>query len=196
MQPELDSWWWPELEYWVLWQSIVTVAVAMGAVMIGFVKSRWGRVIGITVLTFITLYAIALAEKIKTKPDRDHVYLFVNPNRTEIIDGKILLFTKSTGILDGVKICIAKTSDYGDAKKTACFVKDFDEENLPFTQLPPGQYTLNSDTKSNLGKVLQRIHIEEQDGKAITVSSEVVRIAKKKFICTLPERKGGKPCGL
>jgi hypothetical protein len=182
---------WPEWEYWVLWQSWVTMAVAVGAVMIGFVTGRWGRITGIAILAFVTLYAIALTEKIKTKPDRDYAYFFV-PNGAPVqSDGKVLLHRHATGPLSHIDIAFIQDGKNPFTDRYQYF--------FPGVQLPegsgyafviaPGDWWIDLDTLPIAGQVRERLNIVVNNGKVETLFVQVKRkFGRQEILCETPQR--------
>jgi uncharacterized protein YerC len=101
----------------------------------------------------------------------------------------------STGTLSGVKICFAHTSEYQHGKYLACLPPvDFNEGESFFTSVEMGDYTIDIDTKTRLGKVRQRLDIVENNGKAIVDISRVQRKETGEVICEIPAHDRIKPC--
>jgi hypothetical protein len=193
----------PAFEFWISGPAILAAATFVFATWLGLigVKGIEGRGIykvGLFALVFLTLaqwWQSARQEEEKAKPDRDYVFFFVSPKQSEIVDDKVMLFSYSTGVLDGVKICFSKTSDYQHSIYLLCPPPmNFDEGGNYFHPLPPDDYTIDSDTRSKLGKVREHLDIVQNNGHAVAVSASVRRKETGELLCELPAKDGVKPC--
>jgi hypothetical protein len=186
---------WPGLEYWISWPSIIALLGASGGVAIGFFRSRTDRVVGLGLLAVVLWYAIALTSSQREKPERDYAFFAINPQQAQVIDGKVKLFGISTGTLVGVKICFAHTSDYQNGKYLACLPPiDFNEGEFFFTSVEMGDYTIDIDTNTRLGKVRQRLDIVENNGKGVVDISRVQRKETGEVVCEIPSHDHIKRC--
>jgi hypothetical protein len=103
-----------------------------------------------------------------------------------------MLFRYSTGVLVG---CFSKTSDYAHGVYLSCPPpKDFDEGGGRFDLIPLDDYTIDSDAKSQLGKVREHLDIVQNNGHAVVVSAWVRRKETGELLCALPAKNGIKPC--
>ena len=187
---------WPESEFWLSLHSIVTLAVAMGAVMIGFFAGRWRRFFGIAVLAFITLYAISLTEKVRTKPERDYAYFFIPDGAPIQADGKVRLHRRATGPLFHVDLAfIRQGADIVNGYDYAFPGVRFPEgSGYAFTILP-GDWWIDIDPLARAGQVRQRLHIDIRDGKTITKFAQAKRkFGRSEILCETPKRDGVPPC--
>lgn len=183
---------WPEWEFWLLWQSWVTCAVAMGTIMIGFVTNRWSRAIGIAVLGFLTLYAIALTEKIQTKSERDYAYFFIPDNQPILPDGKIMLHRRATGPLSSVDFAFAQGTKgiLGKYVYSGQAVR-FPEGTGYAFPVEAEDWSIDIDPLPITGQVKQRLNISVEGGKATTVFAQVSRKhGKREILCETPKRNG------
>lgn len=181
---------WPEWGYWILWQSWVTLAVAMGAILVGFIKGRWARTVGITLLAFITLYAIALTEKNRTKPDRDYAYFYVPDGQFVLADGKILLHRRATGPLIHVDTAFVE-----DHKNHLNDYELFGPLRFPegtglAFPIRAGDWWIDIDPLPKAGQVRQRLNLAVNAGRVVTVFSQVRRkFGQGEILCETPQRE-------
>jgi hypothetical protein len=186
---------WPAPEYWLSWPSIIPLIGALLAVAIGFVRSASDRIIGLGLLAIVVWYSTALASSQKEKPEHDYTFLLVDPQQAQVVDGKVKLFSRSTGTMDGVRICFSHTGDYQSSKYLDCRPPlDFDQQKAAFGFIPMGDYTIDIDGKTRLGKVRQRLDLVENHGRAIAVLSRVQRKETGEVVCETPPHGSVKPC--
>ena len=191
---------WPEWEFWVSWPTIVTLGVAMGAVMIGFVTNRWGRAFGITILAFFTLYAIALNNKISTEPERTYAYLVVPPADNQTIKGgEVQLWTRANGVLNDIKACALRAADYERNHPFTCWYFDAPQGIRPprtkkLVQLGVGDWIIDVDGPGHKQTVMQWLSIRIDVGRAKAIASKVMRKSNGEILCETPERDGVPLC--
>jgi len=182
---------WPELEFWIYWPSLVALAIAVAATVIGFISNPWWRGVAIAILAFITLYGIALTNKISTKPERDYAYFYVPNNQTPTPNGKVRLHRRATGPLSSVAVAFARPprgllDEYEYAHPSARI-----PEGTGYAfEIEPGDWHIDVDPLSRKGQVKQRLHIEIKDGIVITIFAQVKRkFGGKDVLCETPKRE-------
>lgn len=182
---------WPEAEYWTLWQSWVALAVAMGAILVSFLTSRIARGISITVLAIITLYAIALTEKNRTKPDRDYAYFYVPDGQLALPDGKILLHRRATGPLNHVDTAFVEDyKNHLNAYAHAFPLRFPEGTGLMFYPIEAGDWWIDIDPLPKAGQVRQRLNIAINSGRVVTIFSQVKRkFGRGEILCETPQRE-------
>jgi hypothetical protein len=193
----------PPFEFWISGPAIIAAVTFLYATGLGAVGMKAIDVprlykAALFVLPFLTLaqwWSSARQEEEKAKPERDYVFFFVNPEHSEIVDGKVMLFRYSTGVLDGVKICVSKTSDYAHGTYQYCPPPmNFDEGGDHFALMPLDDYMIDSDARSKLGKVREHLDIVQDNGHALVVSAWVRRKETGELLCELPAKHGIKSC--
>lgn len=186
----------PELEFWVSWPSLVTLAIAVVAAVTGFMANPWKRAIAIAILALITLYGIALTNKISTEPERAYAYFVVPPASSQRLqDGKVQMFTKASGVLNDVKACALRTADYEKNYPFDCWYLDAPEGVRPPRAEEPvwlgaGDWTIDVDGPGHKQTIRQQLKICINDGRAEAVASKVVRKSNNETLCETPERDG------
>jgi len=193
----------PAFEFWVTAQTFiggVTFLFATGLAIIGLRNVAGKSVLKASVwaLVFLTgtqWWSSARQEELRTKPERDYAYIDVDPDYSEVVDGRVTLSRRSTGILDGVVICFSRTSEYSDGKYVTCSPPmNFDQGGRLFIRLPLDDYTIDSDAMTKLGKIRERLDIVQNNGRAVIVAMSIQRKESGELICESPKRPGIKPC--
>jgi hypothetical protein len=149
------------------------------------------------ILTGALWWNLAREEERRAKPERDYVYFFVRPDSEVSADGKTILFYRSTGILDGVKICVDQTFDYWNNGERAALCwpsRNFDENGGPFALVGMDDYTFDSDARTNLGKIREHLNIVQNHGRVVVLTMEVRRKTGGEILCAFPPRPGVRPC--
>ena len=186
---------WPSLEYWLSAPSIVALIAALGAVALGFIRVTTDRVVSLGILAVVVWYAVSFASSRREKPEHDYTFLLLDPEQAQVVDGKVTLFAKSTGEMDGVRVCFSLTGDYHSPNYSDCGPPFHSgEQNASFGTVGMGDYTIDIDADTKLGKVRERLDIVENHGKAVTVFSRVQRRETGEVLCEMPPHAGVKPC--
>ena len=182
---------WVEWEHWFQWSVWVTAAIAIGGVMLNFITSRWGRVIGIIALALATMYGIALTEKIKTKPDRDYAYFYVPAGALAQPDGKVMLHRRATGPLSHIDIAFIQSGKNPFVDKYPYW---FPSVRLPEGSglglaIEPADWLVDLDPLMKAGQVKQQLNIVTNNGKVITMFNQVKRkFGRQEILCETPQR--------
>lgn len=191
---------WPELQFWLSWPSLVLLAVAVVAAVTGFVKNPWKRAIAIIIFAFFTLYGIAITNKISTEPERVYAYFVVPPTGSQHFEGgKVQLWTRANGVLNNIKACALRTADYKKNYPYECWALDAPEGIRPprtekLVLLGAGDWTIDVDGPGHKQTIRQQLIIRINAGRAEAVSSSVVRKSNSEMLCETPKRNGVPLC--
>lgn len=187
---------WPELEFWAHWPSIVTGAIAVGALMIDYLDAPWKRTIAIIVLAFLTMYGLALTNKNSSKPERDYAYYFVIDGEDYLPDGKVKLYQRATGPLSDVTIAFARGDQVSsDSYEISRNSVGFHEGTGYAGPIEADDWHIDIDPLPRNGQVKQRLYVEVKDGKVITKFARVQRkFGNQEILCETPKRKDIPKC--
>ncbi len=157
----------------------------------------WGSWVLLMCIASGFWWTLARQEESKAKPFSDYAYFLLNPENANIQNGVVSLVSISTGILDDVNVCFTRTIEYTKGKYVGCSngkTLKFDEGSALFISLPPADYMIDSDTRTALGKIRERLDIGQKDGKAFIVTVWVQRKQNDEMLCENPPQNGIKPC--
>jgi hypothetical protein len=193
----------PAPEFWFSGYAAISaattlLALALGALGVGPVPTEihhkrivWASV---TVISALTWWQLAKQEEAKAKPERDYMYVIPSGDPLDIsADGQFVgMLTVATGVLKDVKIWIQHTEDHYKNRNTVYYneARLIDEgtnlNQLPLI-LPAGDFTIDLDPPTKLGKVLERIQIAK-DANGFSAKIEVMRKQTGEILQPLPDR--------
>jgi hypothetical protein len=137
-------------------------------------------------------YSQAASEAEKAKPERDYVYFVLAPNNPTNNDGNgVVLASVATGTLRNVNFGIQTAEERKKGSKEYILggqIPIINEDETPLLKIPIGDYWIDSDPPTRLGKVLEHIQIERTGDQVIQKDIFVMRKATRENL--IPEPPG------
>lgn len=185
----------PALEFWITGYALISgagfvFALGLTALGVGPVLSKPShkRIVwsAISVIALLTWWQLAKHEEAKSKPERDYVYFVFRDDN----GSNGTLVSIATGPLRDVAVAIQTAQEREKGSKTYIYgdrIPLFNEDRAPFLSgLPFGDYWIDSDPPTTMGKVLEHLKIQKIDNKVVTEIIFVMRKATRETLIPEP----------
>ena len=160
----------PSAEFWISGASLFGIAVFVYTLVIAVmgVNQTGSRGYKLAVWAILPLVAwqwwtLAKQEENNTKPQRDYAYFVPSPDPRMARPDGVVLFTQSTGVIRDIHYAFERTEDYVSHHDNyvsfgTISIIDEDLNNSGFV-LPPGDWNIDIDPPTKLGKIRERMII-------------------------------------
>jgi hypothetical protein len=181
----------PSVEFWFTGIAFWAAAgfLFTGILAVIAVEKRVGALLALPIVTLGLWYGAAQGESDKAKPSRDFVYFALAADNPTNNDGNgVVLESIATGPLRDVNVAIqtAEQRDTGSGNYVTAFrIPVVNEDEAPVIKIPVGDYWIDSDPPTRMGKVLEHLQIERAGDKVFQTSIFVMRKATRQTL--IPE---------
>jgi hypothetical protein len=171
----------PDFEFWFAGYALISAAGFLFALVLGAIgagpvltKLQHRRIVwsGVAIIAALTWWQLAKKEEENAKPDRDYVYFTPSNDPRDNNGEAMVLIGVASGPLRDVAFAIQKGEERKKGTRTYISygrIPIISEGGtlLPLA-LPIGDYWIDLDPPTKLGKVLEHIVIKKTDGNPIT----------------------------
>jgi hypothetical protein len=134
---------------------------------------------------------LAVVEVEKSKPERDYAYFVISNDPRDIQDGKVALVINATGPLRDVRVAIQLTEDHNKHLRNYIFYHEFpviaEGGTLLSVFSPPGNYMIDLDAPSKMGKVLEHLQIKRLSDR-FAGNIRVIRKSSGEILIPSPQK--------